>query len=1712
MERKNASIDRTKQKAMEKRAQKSGPLAQALWNYACYPYGRENWESLSGVLRGIYGKAPEELKTAEEFWNPAMKRAVKALSDRRFVRDMEEITWMRMEGQFSSSMWRRSYRSADFGYHAFQAVSDLAGCLYLLCYEQDEKELLSCSHDWLRGFDVRLALELRRGNGEICAAVWDALSGDDGEVLLSSKIIRAVVISGQPELLDRLLKLLLAARLQEGLRQQILENADAGSIQTLTRILKLCIDEDLFRFSSVARAFDTWTGLGFGDADGKTVKRCAALAYECLTDPEAGRRFLDSPDNLEAYFALWAAGCHEAADTDRMVRALLEDEKKYRRILGWLFISRTDSPRYQMRLAQQYLGERDEELLAWITGCLSVTFSVLGTYACTYRKEPFSAKKNPDLPDTKTERRALFGSLEEAARFIGNKNRTFTGNPFAFVSVTLENTRVISCMLSLAGYDLDEEMTERLAQLRPFMDVQQRSAWYGNLLQPEKRAKHRALLREGLQDRSVQVKELAAKRLSDCSLEREDLEALAESLRSRSSGFRKAVLSVLQKQKPASLAPVVGKMLSAGEEYQIQAAAELLLGFREEHPELLRGQAEALSCLKERKLSTQTRILLDRLDGEEEAREEYTEENGFGLYDPKELERQAEQLEKEGLLQPERGDAGWFSALLPSEKEYLAVLERLNGVFARHADYEYETESYDGARTKVLFGNVSMQTVPIPASFGNGAQLRIRQAVTPEMIPFWEEFREAFGAYASDPEKMLGFCYTACRWNSPYVYRAATEAWFADTESRFAPDYHTAAYGIYQARYWQMMDVTALLVQIFSPKEVFPAAFRCYRCAVELIGRENLSRKYLETDQEKTVVWQGRRNDFPLNHRMAGFWRRILKKTAERPEDFRAWFRFEYALERQMQTPVQEGLQAEDFFRACEEQLLPAEALYQRLLVGSNAAGDIGMLTAPAKFHGRGKRLLETWNWAQEVTCTAVRRIVEVEEKRGELPTPLTPAARAIERFEGAEYFCGLLAALGKEPFFRGCLYSSDTTKRAVLSRLLKRCYPAKEDSPQKLKELLAATDIGEKRLAEAAMYAPQWAGLAEQILGWPGLKKGVWFFQAHINETFSAEKETEVALYSPISPQRFNDGAFDRDWFLTAYGQLGEKRFHILYQSAKYITSGSSAHRRSQLYADAVLGKLDAGELEKEIGEKRNQEKLRCYPLIPIAEGDRREALRRYEFIQRFLKESRQFGAQRRESERKAVLTAMENLALTTGFMDVNRMTWYLESEKMKELAPFFDGVAPGMRADGRNAAAGGPAGDDPAAGHAGTSAAGHADTPAPDADGVLLRLGIDAEGNASLAVQKNGKTLKTLPKALNKDETVLEMKETVKELKEQKRRAVETLERAMTEQTVFLGDELEKILENPVLAPQVSALLWIPEEGGKAGFPGKNEAGLTLTDIRGELHALPADAKLRVAHPHDLIAAGEWAQAMHLLYEKKRKQPFKQVFREYYPLTEEERQERTLSRRYAGHQVQPQKTVALLRSRGWTVDYEEGLQKVFYRENLIVRMYALADWFSPADIEAPTLEEVRFFDRTTGKAEALESVPPILFSETMRDIDLAVSVAHAGGVDPEASHSTVEMRAALAKELVSLLKLSNVSFAGSHARIHGSLADYSVHLGSGVVHGEGLGMIAVLPVHSQARGRIFLPFADDDPKTAEILSKILLFAEDKKIKDPAILDQIRG
>lgn len=91
-------------------------------------------------------------------------------------------------------------------------------------------------------------------------------------------------------------------------------------------------------------------------------------------------------------------------------------------------------------------------------------------------------------------------------------------------------------------------------------------------------------------------------------------------------------------------------------------------------------------------------------------------------------------------------------------------------------------------------------------------------------------------------------------------------------------------------------------------------------------------------------------------------------------------------------------------------------------------------------------------------------------------------------------------------------------------------------------------------------------------------------------------------------------------------------------------------------------------------------------------------------------------------------------------------------------------------------------------------------------------------------------------------------------------------------------------------------------------------------------------------------------------------------------------------------------------------------------------------------------------------------------------------------------------------------MLGLRQVEVTDHHARVRGTLGIYAIHLGSGVVHRIPGHAVCIVPVSAQHRGRIFLPFADDDPRTAEIVAKVVLLARDDKIKDPTILQQLVG
>ncbi|MBQ4195362.1 MAG: DUF4132 domain-containing protein, partial [Thermoguttaceae bacterium] len=416
---------------------------------------------------------------------------------------------------------------------------------------------------------------------------------------------------------------------------------------------------------------------------------------------------------------------------------------------------------------------------------------------------------------------------------------------------------------------------------------------------------------------------------------------------------------------------------------------------------------------------------------------------------------------------------------------------------------------------------------------------------------------------------------------------------------------------------------------------------------------------------------------------------------------------------------------------------------------------------------------------------------------------------------------------------------------------------------------------------------------------------------------------------------------------------------------------------------------------------------------------------------------------------------------ATRAGFADVTRLTLIMENALAKSLTNYFEWKT----LDGDKA---------------------------PD-----VRIAVDEAGVPAVEIRRGEKPLKSIPTSFKKDEYFLELKQAAKELKDQRSRTVQMFEFSMENRELYTAEELLDLLSNPIVKPLLENLVFIDDKSGKCGLLGD----------------FGKKALIRVAHPYDMYKSKTWSKWQRLFFDRQResgvKQPFRQVFRELYTKLDEELAQ-TESRMFAGYQIQPMKTAALLKKRRWIADPDGGLEKIYHKDNIVATFWALADWFSPSDIEPPTLEYVSFTDRTTFKPLTIAEIPDVVYSETMRDVDLAVSVAHAGSVDPETSHSTIEMRAVIVNYNLELFNLKNVTVKKSHAFIEGTRGEYTVHLGSGVVHMTGVHQINVLPVHSQHRGPIFLPFLDEDPKTAEILAKIILFAEDQKIKDPYILDQM--
>ena len=1556
----------------------------------------------------------------------------------------------------------------------------------------------------------QIAVWIDRGDEEVLSTIRDMLLSENNTKILTYDVFRAIFKARNTELVELVGKLLLAGKLQEGLRQAICETMDCGRQEHFVYIMGLIEEHNLIRFSSVRRAIATTIGIG---TDSERVdKKLLALIMRVLRDPAEGDAFVHSADNVEAMVGLWSKGLHDVKDLITAMEEIIGEGRPHSVLLVSYFLHALQDGAAERSVAKRVLLDiTDAELSAEDMKKIACYLPfVVDSFYILRELDDFVAKFDPQEYFVDAEEATRFFDLCERARAQMKQNeKEYEGCIFPWYGATLRREDLARTMV-LAALCADGALTDRVAPVlsvchagqrvaplllkAPLSLVQEQALIDLLRLAPETAAR---IIRENptavLPDTEVtdtlRTAPEAAKDLMGGDFVTRHEGDIAALLRLKTANVRRTVLDLLYAQPDAQLRTTMAGLLTQRDVNKRLGALDLLLRCKADG----RIPQEDLLALAQtiKKPTSDEQVLIDEL-----ARTGAAAEAEDALFDAAYVPDFTIDLHDTADAAVAAGfDAATNTVhvvntvtledIFPcTDEELLSIVEKLDALYTAHEDYEYKSRWIGREETTLASGFYERADTERTT----GAPDNIKYYPLPEV---WEEFyRKEIKDFRVLYQLAIAVLMVKAEdaLFTEGLTRITGRDWTAFPAALAAKKLNYFAEG-YRGRQ-KGKNVIRVLHETHTEENrpfVFAAglllmrrAYECYDEKLYLVERKGRwsSSTYQITHDNALMqsALHGARlyaddaefaQSYALRLRLAERIEDVLLRTGREPEGGLTGI-IEHAKAHLL------GMEkADGFFRmilGMQAEDMDEDAARKQKAVEKNRVQVLeryrsGALPDCNDPECRGAQTEDVLSFINEEGQRVIDSIVTAELRRGDTPALHSAAVDSIERVEGIQLFVRILQALGALKLDRGSWYAgSDEAKASTLSHLLKVSHPHAGETAADLKAALKDAGIAQQRLVEAAMYAPQWIPLIEAYLGWRSMASGCYYFQAHMSD-IPKERASMIAKYTPIPIEDLKEGAFDIGWFKAAYKELGKAHFESLYDAAKYISNGAK-HARARKFADAVRGELKLADVEKEITAKRNKDLVMCCGLIPLKRAREKDMLARYVFLQNFLKESKQFGAQRRASEEKAVEIALSNLARACGFDDVTRLVWTAETELIKAHADHF--------------------------------------TP-KEVEDVALSLAVAADGAVSLVCTKGGKPLKAVPAKLKKNAYVLELKDAEKNLKEQYRRAKKMLEEMMEDDTPLLAREIANVMTyNPVIAPLLKPLVF--QSGTALGF----YADGALVAADGTRTELAEDAEVKIAHALDLYESGTWADYQKYLFEKESRQPFKQVFRELYIKTADEHGKES-SHRYAGHQVQPAKTVALLKTRRWVIDGSEGLQRIYYKANIIARIYALADWYSPADIEAPTLEWVEFFDRKTFQRLPIDDVPDLIFSEVMRDVDLVVSVAHVGGVDPEASHSTVEMRRAIVQFNLPLFKLDNVRLEGAHAHIHGKLGDYTVHLGSGVIQQKAGAMINVLPVHSQHRGRLFLPFLDEDPKTAEILSKIILFAEDGKIKDPFILDQIR-
>ncbi|UXI70134.1 hypothetical protein [Tahibacter amnicola] len=101
---------------------------------------------------------------------------------------------------------------------------------------------------------------------------------------------------------------------------------------------------------------------------------------------------------------------------------------------------------------------------------------------------------------------------------------------------------------------------------------------------------------------------------------------------------------------------------------------------------------------------------------------------------------------------------------------------------------------------------------------------------------------------------------------------------------------------------------------------------------------------------------------------------------------------------------------------------------------------------------------------------------------------------------------------------------------------------------------------------------------------------------------------------------------------------------------------------------------------------------------------------------------------------------------------------------------------------------------------------------------------------------------------------------------------------------------------------------------------------------------------------------------------------------------------------------------------------------------------------------------------------------------------------------------------RAEVILAIAGTLRIKGMHWDEGFLHVEGKRASYRIHLLSAAVHVMPGAHLCIILDPAGKEDDVYLPFADTDAMISMILSKALMLADDKAIRDPAILSQLEA